>query len=174
MQDSLCWRGADVITLAAWSCVLLSFSMLEDKSQGVQAANACSATMRYVAMSTVRESCFCQPQVDPPTTRRRLVRRSICRHTFLTWLPRVIRRSYVTSSNVGEGVQLGWTPLMVFKGHHCASALPRLKKAISHFSALSVMRACWLQLTTLSTSACILRATSSFLRPRRARARSST
>ena len=113
-----------------------------------------------------------QPLVVPPTTRRRLVRRSICWHTFLTWVPKVIRRSYVTPMNVGGGVQLGGIPLMVICGRHCASALSRLKKATSHFAALRVRRACWLQLTTLSTSTCILRATSSFLRPRQARARS--
>ena len=45
--------------------------------------------------------------------KRRLVRRSICWHTFLTWVPKVIRRSYVTPRNVGVGVQLGGTPLMV-------------------------------------------------------------
>ena len=94
----------------------------------------------------------------PPTTRRRLVRRSICWHTFLTWVPKVIRRSYVTPRNVGEGVQLGGTPLMVIWGRHCASPLSRLKKATSHFAALRVRRACWLQLTNLSTSACILTA----------------
>ena len=116
---------------------------------------------------------FCQPQVVPPTTRRRLVRRSICWHTFLTWVPKVIRRSYATPRNVGEGVLLGGTPLMVIWGRHCDSALSRLKKATSHVAALRIRRACWLQLTTLSTSACILRATSSFLRPRQARARSS-
>ena len=114
-----------------------------------------------------------QPQVVPPTTRRRWVRRSICWHTFLTWVPKFIQRSYVTPRNVGEGMQLGGTPLMVIWGRHCASALSRLKKATSHFAALWVRRACWLQLTTLSTSACILRATSSFLRPLQARIRSS-
>ena len=127
------------------------------------------------------QSCFCQPQVVPPTTRRRLVRRRICWHTFLTWVPKVIRRSYVTPRNIGEGVQLGGTPLMVILGRHCASALSRLKKATSHIAALRVRRECWLttsllpyyQLTTLSTSACILRATSDFLRPRQASARSS-
>ena len=92
---------------------------------------------------------------------------------LLTWVPKVIRRSYVTPRNVGEEVQIGGTPLMVIWGRHCASALSRLKKATSHFAALRVRRACWLQLATLSTSACILRATSSFLRPRQARARSS-
>ena len=66
-----------------------------------------------------------------------------------------------------------WDPLMVIWCRHCASALSKLKKAASHFPALRVRRACWHQLTTLSTSACILRATSCFLRPRQARARSS-
>ena len=93
--------------------------------------------------------------------------------SFFTWVPKVIRRSYVTPRNVGEGVQLGGTTLMVIWGRHCASALSILKKATSHFAALRVRRACWLQLTTLLTLACILRATSSFLRPRQARARSS-
>ena len=39
-----------VIALAAWSWVLSSFSMLEDESQGVQAAAFYSATLRCVAM----------------------------------------------------------------------------------------------------------------------------
>ena len=147
--------------------------MLEVESQGVQAVVAYSATLRFVAMYTVLKSCFCQPQVVPPTIRRRLVRRNIYWHTFLTWVPKVIRRSYATPRNVGEGVQLGGTPLMVIWGRNCASALSRLKKATSHFAALRVRRACWLLLTTLSTSAYTLRATSSFLRLRQSRARSS-
>ena len=63
---------------------------------------------------------------------------------------------------------------MVIWGRNCASTLSRLMKATSNFAALRVRRACWLKLTTLSTSTCILRATSSFLRPRQATARSST
>ena len=39
-----------VIALAAWRWVLSSFSMLEDESQGVQAAAAYSATLRWVVM----------------------------------------------------------------------------------------------------------------------------
>ena len=174
-QYSFCWHGADVMCDRPDSLKYGSFKLLDVGGRELAWPGVGSILSDAALCSNV--DCYqifsCQPQVVPPTTRRRLVRRWICWHTFLTWVPKVIRRSYVTLRNAGEGVQLGGTPLMVIWGRHCASALSRLKKATSHFAALSVRRACWLQLTTLSTSACILRATSSFLRPQQARVRSS-
>ena len=140
--------------------------MLEDESQGVQAAAEYSATLRCVS----NVDCY-QILLLPTPGRTVHDTKEVCWHTFLTWVPKVIRRSYVKPRNVGEWVHLGGTPLMLILGRHCASVLSRLKKATSHFAALRVRRACWLQLTILSTSACILRATSSFLRLRQTRAR---
>ena len=164
IQDSLIWRGADLMDDRPGSLKLGSFKLLDvgGREPGCL-GHGC----------ILSDAALCSNVDCVPTARRRLVRRSICWHTFLTWVPKVIRRSYVTPRNVGEWVQLGGTPLMVIWVRHCASALSRLKKATSHIAALRVRSACWLQLTTLSTSACILRATSSFLRPRQARARSS-
>ena len=167
IQDSLCWRGADVMVDRSGSLKLGSFKLLDVGGREPGCLGRGCMLSDAALCSNVD---FSQILLLPTPGRtahdaKEVGSQSICWHTFLTWVPKVIRRSYVTTRNVGEGVQLGGTPLMVIWGRHCTSALSRLKKSTSHFAALRVRRACWLQLTTLSTSACILRATCSFLRP---------
>ena len=172
VQDSLCWRGTDVMGDRPGSLKLGSFKLLDVRGR----EPGCPGRVCILSDAELCSNVDCSQILLLPTSgrtahdRRRLVRRSICWHTFFTWVQKVIRRSYGTPRNVGEGDQLCATPLMVICGRHCASALSNLMKAISHFAALRVRRACWHQLTTLSTSTCILRATSSFFRPPQARA----
>ena len=106
-------------------------------------------------------------------TRRRMFRRSIFWHTFFNWVPKVIRRSYGTSRNVGEGVQLGRTQLNVILGRHCASALSRLKKAASHICSIEGQARLLAPAYYLVDFGLHSQGDVFFLRPRQARARSS-
>ena len=122
IQDNLCWRGADVMGDRPGSLKLGSFKLLDvgGREPGYPGRGCILSDAALCSNVDCSQILLLPNQVVPPTTRRRLVRRSICWHTFLTWVPKVIRQSYVTPRNVGEGVQLGGTPLMVIWGRHFA------------------------------------------------------
>ena len=175
IQDSLCWRGTDVMGDRLCSLKLGSFKLLHVGGR----EPGCPGRACILSDAALCSNVDCSQILLLPTPGR------TAHDTKEVGSPKHLLAHHFDlgaeghttivrfAQDVGEGVQLGGTPLMVIWGRHCASALSGLKKATSHFAALRVRRACWFQPTTLLTSACILRATSSFLRPRQARARSS-
>ena len=175
IHDSLCWRGAEVMGDCPGSLKFGSFKLLNVGGR----ETGCPGRGCILSDAALCSNADCSQILLLPNSGRTDhdtevgLPKHLMAHLFDLGAEGHTTIVRYTQERRRRGVQLHGTPLMVIWGRHCASALSRLKKATSHFAALRVRRACWLQLTTLSTSACILRATSSFIRPRQVRARSS-
>ena len=164
IQDSLCWRGADVMGDRHGCLKLGSFKLLgvggrEAGCPGLgcilsDAALCCNVDCSQILLlPTPGRTAHDTKEVGSPKhLLAHLFDLGAEGHTTIVCYAQERRRRGAAR----------WDPIDGNLGSHCASTLSRLKKATSHFAALRVRRACWHQLTTLSTSACILRATSSF------------
>ena len=112
IQDSLCWRGADVMGDRSGSLKLGSFKLLDVGGR----EPGCPGRGCILSDAALCSNVECSQILLLPTPGRTAQDtkevgspKHLLAH-LLTWVPRVIRRSYVTPRNVGERVQLGGTP----------------------------------------------------------------